>query len=554
MSSASTTPFSDLELTRSRPAARVRTYGWPALCAGIDALVLATAAILATVAAPAAVEPVPAGWCAVFAVVSMTAFAGRGLYRLRLGTRVLDDLGGLLGGLTLAAMAVVSLQLFLDVASVTGAGAARLWAFSVVYVLGGRAALYWATAGARKAGALQKPTLIVGAGRVGRLVAKRLLDHPELGLRPVAFLDKEPLEAARADDPPVVGASWDLERVVREHAIEQVVITFSTAPSEVLLRLVRRCEDLGVGVAVVPRLYERIPERMSVEHLGALALMLPQPSYRRSWQLALKDVFDRLAAAVFLLLALPLLAAAALAVRLSLGRPILFRQVRIGRDGKPFEMLKLRTMRPATARELEAGRESIREGSAPGGVEGTDRRTRIGALLRDTAIDELPQLLNVLKGDMSMVGPRPERPEFVEVFERDVYRYGDRHRVKAGITGWAQVHGLRGQTSIADRAEWDNYYIENFSLWLDLKIAAMTVVEISRSFAKRLLKLERLGLVEDRGAARVGDHVGENPVEVERRLPADRPADLLGRRHAMKHVLDPLPEDLLVRHEHELGA
>jgi lipopolysaccharide/colanic/teichoic acid biosynthesis glycosyltransferase len=291
---------------------------------------------------------------------------------------------------------------------------------------------------------------------------------------------------------------------------------------------------------------------MSVEHLGALALMLPQPSYRRSWQLALKDVFDRVAATALLLIALPLLAAAALAVRLSLGSPILFRQVRIGRDGKPFEMLKLRTMRPATERELEAGRASIPDGSAPGGVEGADRRTRVGTLLRDTAIDELPQLLNVLKGEMSMVGPRPERPEFVEVFERDVYRYGDRHRVKAGITGWAQVHGLRGQTSIADRAEWDNYYIENFSLWLDLKIAAMTVAEISRSFAKRLLNLERLGLVEDGRASGMGDHVRQDAVEVERRLPPDRVSDLLSRRHPVEHVFDPLAEDLLVRHEHKL--
>jgi lipopolysaccharide/colanic/teichoic acid biosynthesis glycosyltransferase len=113
-------------------------------------------------------------------------------------------------------------------------------------------------------------------------------------------------------------------------------------------------------------------------------------------------------------------------------------------------------------------------GSAPGGVEGDDRRTAIGRLVRRTSLDELPQLINVLRGEMSLVGPRPERPEFVELFEAEIDRYGDRHRVKAGITGWAQVHGLRGQTSIADRAEWDNYYIENWSLRLDLMILALT--------------------------------------------------------------------------------
>jgi lipopolysaccharide/colanic/teichoic acid biosynthesis glycosyltransferase len=117
---------------------------------------------------------------------------------------------------------------------------------------------------------------------------------------------------------------------------------------------------------------------------------------------------------------------------------------------------------------------------APGGIEGADRRTRVGRFLRATSLDELPQLLNVLNGEMSLVGPRPERPEYVEFFGQHVYRYGERHRVKAGITGWAQIHRLRGKTSIRDRVEWDNYYIENFSLWLDLKILLLTIPAVLR--------------------------------------------------------------------------
>ena len=155
---------------------------------------------------------------------------------------------------------------------------------------------------------------------------------------------------------------------------------------------------------------------------------------------------------------------------------------RIGLDGRGFEILKFRSMKLATQEEAEAGRRAIADGSAPGGVEGVDRRTRAGTILRKTAIDELPQLVNVLKGEMSIVGPRPERPEFVSRFERDVYRYGDRHRIKSGITGWAQVHGLRGKTSIDDRAEWDNWYVENFSLWLDVKILVLTVTALVRAF------------------------------------------------------------------------
>jgi lipopolysaccharide/colanic/teichoic acid biosynthesis glycosyltransferase len=139
-------------------------------------------------------------------------------------------------------------------------------------------------------------------------------------------------------------------------------------------------------------------------------------------------------------------------------------------------MLKFRSMRPPSdPHELQFSKDT-----APGGIEGKDRRTRVGSFLRRTSLDELPQLINVLRGEMSLVGPRPERPEFVQYFSENVYRYGDRHRVKSGITGWAQVNGLRGKTSLADRVEWDNYYIENFSLWLDLKILLLTVPEVLR--------------------------------------------------------------------------
>jgi lipopolysaccharide/colanic/teichoic acid biosynthesis glycosyltransferase len=177
----------------------------------------------------------------------------------------------------------------------------------------------------------------------------------------------------------------------------------------------------------------------------------------------------------------PIMVAAALAVRLSSPGPVFFRQRRIGRDGQEFDMLKFRSMRVADGQVVPASANGATPTDVgPGGVEGEDRRTRVGALLRRFSLDELPQLLNVLKGDMSIVGPRPERPEFVELFLQDVYRYDDRHRVKSGITGWAQVHGLRGKTPLLDRVEWDNYYIENWSLGLDFKILLMTVLAIAR--------------------------------------------------------------------------
>jgi lipopolysaccharide/colanic/teichoic acid biosynthesis glycosyltransferase len=178
---------------------------------------------------------------------------------------------------------------------------------------------------------------------------------------------------------------------------------------------------------------------------------------------------------------------AAVAVRLTSPGPAIFRQRRVGRDGKLFGLYKLRSMR--VQREGSPEADGVVGGldflfpkdTAPGGVEGEDRRTRVGRLLRATSLDELPQLMNVLRGDMSLVGPRPERPEFVELFRQDISRYGDRHRVKSGITGWAQVHGLRGQTSLAERVEWDNYYIAHWSLGLDLKILLLTLLALFRN-------------------------------------------------------------------------
>jgi exopolysaccharide biosynthesis polyprenyl glycosylphosphotransferase len=320
----------------------------------------------------------------------------------------------------------------------------------------------------------------VGGGRVGRVVARRLLAQPALGLRPVGILDDDALEG-EALDVPVLGGFDTLESAVALHGVERVIVTFANERDDVMLALANRAEAAGAAVSIVPRLFEKMPERVTVDHLGGLPLLTPHASDPRGLEVAIKYALDRVVGAALVLLAAPALLATALAVYLSMGRPIFFRQVRVGRDGVPFEILKFRSMKLPTREELEAQARAIAEG-LPGGVEGVDRRTKVGVFIRRTSLDELPQLLNVLRGEMSIVGPRPERPEFVSRFESSVYRYTDRHRVKAGITGWAQVHGLRGKTSIDDRAEWDNWYVENFSLWLDVKILLMTAAAIFSAF------------------------------------------------------------------------
>ncbi|MBA2384047.1 MAG: sugar transferase [Actinobacteria bacterium] len=447
----------------------------------VDGAMLVLAVAATTFGAPAAgAAPPSPPWPAAFGLIVVLLLAVRGLYAPAFQLRTIDDVRRVAAATSIAAMLLIAL------AAIVGAGRdpvdalLRLWLFATAYVAAGRVALYWSQAQARRAGEGLRPTLIVGAGKVGRLAARRLLDSPQLGLKPVGFLDKDPLADTGADTTlPVLGASWDLESVVREHGVEQVIITFSTAPSDVLLRLVRRCQALGVAVAMVPRLYERTTTRMTVEHIGGLPLVSAHSADPRGWQFSVKYALDRITSLALVMLAAPVLVTISVAVYLSLGRPILFRQRRVGLDGAEFGMLKFRTMR-LTDESMPSFEPE--EGSAPGGVEGVDRRTRVGKLLRATSLDELPQLLNVLRGEMSLVGPRPERPEFIPGFDRSVYRYGERHRVKAGITGWAQVFGLRGQTSLTDRVEWDNYYIENFSLWLDLKILLMTVAAVFTSY------------------------------------------------------------------------
>jgi exopolysaccharide biosynthesis polyprenyl glycosylphosphotransferase len=451
-----------------------------------DVAMLALAVAATALGARAAGVGMPSGaWTLGYCLVVLGLLTIWGLYGTSFGLRTFDDLRRVVAATGLAGISLLA------VAAVFGAGGdaidqtLRLWLFSTAYLAAGRTALYWVQRQERIAGEGLRPTLIVGAGRVGRLAAQRLAEMPQLGLKPVGYLDKEPLAADGGDAAlPVLGASWDLEHVVQEHDVEQVIITFSTAPDDVLLRLVRRCEQLGVAVAVVPRLYERTTTRLTVDHIGGLPLVSAHPSDPRGLHFALKYAFDRVAGLVLVVLLAPVLAAAAFATYLSVGRPIFFRQRRVGRDGVEFDMLKFRTMHgtPAERGELDAGWADRQLGQvSPDVVEPqADPRTRVGSILRRTSIDELPQLLNVLMGQMSLVGPRPERAHYVRRFEGSVYRYGERHRVKSGITGWAQVNGLRGQTSLEDRIEWDNYYIENFSLWFDVKILLLTVAAVFR--------------------------------------------------------------------------
>ena len=315
-----------------------------------------------------------------------------------------------------------------------------------------------------------------------------------------SLLDDDPLEIDDREAPriPVLGSQPverdgtrffgpGLQAALEDLQVTHVVVSFSTSSCTRLSSTwARRCQARGVTVSVLPRLFEGVTDDLELERIGGIPIVSVRPSDPQGWQYALKYASDRVIAALAIVIVSPILLVAALATLVTLGRPVLFRQSRVGLDGREFDVLKFRTMRDPTPDERSGARARRRSGRrrSAGRSRGADRRTRTGTFLRRSSIDEMPQLFNVVRGDMSLVGPRPERPTYVQLFDEAVYRYADRHRVKSGITGWSQVQGLRGNTSIADRVEWDNYYIENRSPWLDLKIILMTVPALLRDFGK----------------------------------------------------------------------
>jgi exopolysaccharide biosynthesis polyprenyl glycosylphosphotransferase len=423
-------------------------------------------------------QPLTSGTVVFVIAVTMGLYAAAGCYRPRATLPSGDERRKLIVVPAVVAMSAACFELATNHPG-AGDSAARLWLLMATLVGTGRLGVAGVEAITRRTSStVTRATLIVGAGHVGQTIAQRLFAEPQFGLQPIGFLDKEPLEADSALALPVLGASWDLEEVIAKHDVQHVIVAFSTAPPAVVLDVVRRCWTLGVEVMVVPRLFEVEGRRTRVDHLGALPIVSLDPSNPRSWQFTVKYALDRLIASLVLLVLSPVYAALAIGVKRSSPGPVLFRQRRVGLDGHAFDMLKFRTMSgsPDSTGEGDAAWAQAVLGRTTDEPRLTeDRRTRFGTFLRRCSLDELPQLWNVVRGDMSLVGPRPERLHYVEQFEHVIYRYPDRHRVKSGLTGWAQVNGLRGETSLQDRIEWDNFYIENWSPLLDLKIVAKTI-------------------------------------------------------------------------------
>jgi exopolysaccharide biosynthesis polyprenyl glycosylphosphotransferase len=307
--------------------------------------------------------------------------------------------------------------------------------------------------------------LIVGSGSVAQLVAASLLKYDAGATNVVGFVDDRDFteEHGQRLALPTFEIA-DLDRVISTRKIDHVVFAFSRLPDSTLVNLIQICQSHpDVEVTLIPRFYEAMSPRTQIRDMHGIP-SLGLPSRRRYVDRTLKAVFDRLFAAIALVVVAPFLVIAAIAIRVESRGPILFRQERVGPGGKKFNMYKLRSMRePVPGEHLDA----------------STRYTGVGALLRKYSIDELPQLINVLRGDMSLVGPRPEREEYVRLFTDQIPGYQRRHTVRGGITGLAQVMGSRGDTSIVERTRLDNFYVEHWSGWFDIKIILLTFTSLA---------------------------------------------------------------------------
>ncbi len=405
-------------------------------------------------------------------LVAIGLFTLAGLYRSRLTLSALDAVPAVLG------RAVVAGAVAQSVADILHQGSAvfrvsltaALWA---VALTAARALMYVHIRRHRASPRVIRPTLILGAGAIGNRIGTLLRDHPEYGLLPVGFVDDDPMLGPDDLAAPVLGGKDDLSHIIAATGARDVVVAFSLLRESSLVDVIRSCDRADCEIYLVPRLFELHQDAAGTDHLWGLPLArLPRTAFR-SPLLRVKRMMDVAVAGIGLLVLAPVLAGCALAARLETGRAI-FRQERVGVDGRPFDLLKFQSLRPADPSE-SALRWSVAD----------DVRLRpVGQFLRRTSLDELPQLWNILRGHMSFVGPRPERPFFAGQFAGSFPRYSARTRVRVGLTGWAQVHQLRGDTSIEDRVIFDNHYIEHWSLWGDVKIMLRTVTSVVKAVGR----------------------------------------------------------------------
>jgi exopolysaccharide biosynthesis polyprenyl glycosylphosphotransferase len=389
-------------------------------------------------------------------------------YHRRSAASIVDEFYRIFAAVTVATLLTIAFIGFAlrDTLAYQRSMIAYAWAATLITVTLGRVLCKRWYAWLYRHGRGLERVLIVGTGEVGRMILQKVLHEPGLGYQVVGFVEATP-GPARVLGVPVLGSVGRLPEIIEAQQINEVIIGLPEATHRELVGIISQCEREKVGIRVFPDVFQIMASEVTIGDLGGLPLLTVRDVALRGWKLTLKRIVDIVLSSMALLLLSPIMILTALVIKLDSPGPAFFIQERMGLDAKPFPMIKFRTMRQDA------------EAQGPGWTTKNDpRRTRLGGFLRKTSVDELPQFINVLLGDMSLVGPRPEQPAYVEQFRQRIPRYMDRHREKAGLTGWAQVNGLRGDTSIAERTKYDLWYIEHWSLWLDFKILVLTAFRI----------------------------------------------------------------------------
>jgi Undecaprenyl-phosphate glucose phosphotransferase len=394
-------------------------------------------------------------------------FRRMGLYRPMRGVRRTRELWVLINSNALSILLLISMTyLFREKSSQFS----RLvfmyfWALATVLTVCERSLLRFVLRELRRKGYNLRYMLIVGAGKVASDMVSRVRLHQELGIQLIGCLSRDGSERRGPGGVPIVGCYGDLGQFINRADIDQIVVAVPLEDQQVLPDIMEELKDSVLDIKIIPDLYQFASVGGAIEEFEGLPVISLQGCPLDGINLFTKRILDLTIAGLALIVFSPIMALIALAVKLTSRGPVLFKQERVSFDGSRFRIVKFRTM------YIDA------EASGPGWTKpGDDRVTPVGRFLRSTSLDELPQLFNVLRGDMSIVGPRPERPVYINEFRQRIPRYMLRHKVPAGITGWAQVHGWRGDTSIDKRIEYDLYYIENWSIVLDIKIVCMTLV------------------------------------------------------------------------------
>jgi exopolysaccharide biosynthesis polyprenyl glycosylphosphotransferase len=405
----------------------------------------------------------------IITVVFPLAFAVQGLYRIRTTRGRTEEWVGVAIGSIVATVVLSGVLLWVRPGNpdvlYSRATLGIFMLCAVLFVVTGRTLLRAIVERRHREGHGLDRVLIAGSGDLARAVVERMrAHHDELGFRIAGYLRNG--DASSLEGLPCLGSIDDAEEIIEKNEIDHVFVALPHASSTAMMALLDRLTRVCVSIHVVPDLLQFMVLRARVEDIDGLPTINLSETPLEGWSRFIKRAFDLIVATATLIVFSPVMIAVAVAIWLEDRGPIFYRQVRMGLDGKPFEIVKFRSMR--------VGAETL--SGAVWAEKDDPRRTKIGRIIRAWSLDELPQLWNVLIGDMSVVGPRPERPQFVEQFRAEFPHYMLRHKVRAGMTGWAQVHGWRGNTSVRMRIEHDLYYIENWSLGLDVKILFMTLL------------------------------------------------------------------------------